>query len=55
MLEFSGKLRKANKTRSKEYEDIIIDAEDLVFYQYEDKKAWLGLEKVFAVNGGDIF
>ena len=55
MLEFSGKLRKANKTRSKGYEDIIIDAGDLVFYQYEDKKAWLGPEKVFAVNGGDIF
>ena len=36
MLEFSGKLRKANKTRSKGYEDIIIEAEDLVFYQYED-------------------
>ena len=55
MLEFSGKLRKANKTRSKGYEDIIIEAGDLVFYQYEDKKAWLGPEKVFTLNGGDIF
>ena len=55
MLEFSGKLRKANKTRSKGYEDVMIDSGDLVFYQYEDKKAWLGPEKVFAVNGGDIF
>ena len=54
MLEFSGKLRKANKTRSKGYEDIIIEAGDLVFYQYEDKKAWLGSYKVFAGNGGDI-
>ena len=42
MFEFSGKLRKANKTRSKGYEDVMIDSGDLVFYQYEDKKAWLG-------------
>ena len=55
MLEFSGKVRKANKTRCKGYEDIIIDTGDLVFYQYEDKKAWLGPEKVFAVYRGDIF
>ena len=39
MLEFSGKLRKALKTRMKGYEDVKIDAGDLVFYQYEDKKA----------------
>merc|ERR1712120_79875 len=55
MLEFSGKLRKANKTRSKGYEDVVIEAGDLVFCQYEDKKAWLGPEEVFAVNGRDIF
>ena len=48
-------LRKANKTRSKGYEDIIIGTGDLVFYQYEDKKAWLGPGEVFALNGGDIF
>ena len=39
----------------KGYEDEKINKEDLVFYQYEDKKAWLGPEKVFAVNGGDVF
>ena len=33
----------------------MINSGDIVFYQYEDKKAWLGPEKVFAVNGGDIF
>ena len=55
ILEFSWKFRKANKTRSKGYEDVVIETGDLVFYQYEDKKAWLGPEKVFAVNGGDIF
>merc|ERR1712120_127120 len=52
MLEFSGKLRKANKTRSKGYEDVMIETGDLVFYQYEDKKAWLAPENMFAVNGG---
>ena len=26
-----------------------------MFYQYQDKKAWLGPEKVFATNGGDVF
>ena len=33
----------------------MINSGDLVFYQYDDKKVWLGPEKVFAVNGGDIF
>ena len=42
-------------TRMKGYEDIRITTGDLVFYQYEDKKAWLGPEKVFTVNGGDVF
>ena len=54
MLEFSKKLRKANKTRMKGYKDVKIDSGDLVFYKYEDKKAWLGPEKVFAVNGADV-
>ena len=36
-------------------ENVKIDLGDLVLYQYEDKKAWLGPEKVYAVNGGDIF
>ena len=26
-----------------------------MFYQYQDKKAWLGPEKVFATNGNDVF
>ena len=33
-LEFSKKLRKANKTRMKGYEDTKINKGDLVFYQY---------------------
>ena len=26
-----------------------------MFYQYQDKKAWLGPERVFATNGNNIF
>lgn len=26
-----------------------------MFYQFQDKKAWLVIEKVFATNGKDIF
>ena len=40
-LEFPKKLRRANKTRMKGYEDVKIDIGDLVFYQYDDKNAWL--------------
>ena len=54
-LEFSKKLRKANKTRMKDYEYVKNDTRDLVFYHYVDEKAWVGPEKVFAVNGGDVF
>ena len=54
-LEFSKKLRRANKTRMKGYEDVKIDRGDLVFYQYEDKKAWLRPERVFAIEGRDVF
>ena len=32
----------------------MIETGNIVFYQYEDKKTWLGPAKVFAVNGGDI-
>ena len=38
-LEFSKKLRKASKTRMKELEDLKINTGDIVFYQFEDKKA----------------
>ena len=54
-MEFSKKLRKVNRTRMRGYEDVKIGEGDLVFYQYEDKKAWLGPERVLAVKGGDVF
>ena len=39
----------------KGYEDVKIDTGDLVFYQYEDKKAWLGPQRVSAIKGGYVF
>ena len=39
----------------KVYKDIRKSEGDLVFYQYQDKKAWLGPEKVFAINGVYVF
>ena len=54
-LEFSKKLKKASETRSKGYEDIPVKNGDIIYYQNQDKKPWLGLVKVFAVKGRDIF
>ena len=53
--EFTRKLKRAKNTRSKGYEDIMIKEGDLVYYQHQDKKAWMGLVKVFAVKGKDVF
>ena len=54
-LEFSKKLRKASKTRMKGYEDIEVSECYLVYYQHQDKKAWLGPAKMVASKGNDIF
>ena len=54
-LEFSKKFRTASRTRMKGYENVQISRGDLVYYQHKDGKAWLGLAKVFATNGNDIF
>ena len=53
--EFSRKLEIASKTRFKGYEDEVIEEEDLVFYQVENKKAWLGPVKIFAIKGNAVF
>ena len=53
--EFVKKLERAKKTKLKGYEDVILKEGDLVFYQHEGKKAWLGPVKVFAVNKNSIF
>ena len=52
--EFTRKLKRAKNTRSKGYEDILIKEGDLVYYQHQDRKAWMGLVKVFAVKGKDV-
>ena len=54
-LEFSKKLKKASEKRSKGYEDTLVKNGDMVYYQNQDKKVWLGPVKVFAVKGRDIF
>ena len=53
--EFSKKLGKVLRTRKKGYEDVKLNEGDLVFYQYEGKKAWIGPERVFAIKGIDVF
>ena len=53
--EFTRKLKREKNTRSKGYEDIMIKEGDLVYYQHQDRKAWMGPVKVFAVKGKDIF
>ena len=35
--------------------NIKIYEDDLVHYQHQDKKAWVGPVRVFAVKGNDIF
>ena len=54
-LEFSKKLKKANEARARGYEDKQVKNDDIVYYQNQDKKAWLGPVKVCAVKGRDIF
>ena len=34
---------------------MIINEGDVVYYQYEDNKAWRGPVEVFAVKGRDVF
>ena len=53
--EFTRKLKRTKNTRSKGYEDILIKEGDLVYYQHQDRKAWMGLVKVFTLIGKDVF
>ena len=53
--EFTKKLERAKKTRSKGYEDTILKEGDIVFYQHQGRKAWLGPVKVFAVKKNAVF
>ena len=42
-------------TRLKGYEDKITEEDDLVYYQTQNEKAWLGPVKVFAIKGNSIW
>ena len=48
--EFSRKLEMALNTRFKRYQDGIIEEDDLVYYQAQYGKVWLGLVKVLAIK-----
>merc|ERR1712237_252952 len=54
-LEFTKKLKKAQSARSKGYEDRILKEGDLVFYQHQGNKSWLGPVEVFTVKDNNIF
>ena len=41
-IEFGSKLDKAMKARMKGYEDMVIQKGDMLFYQTNNEKAWLG-------------
>ena len=53
--EFTKKLKKASNTRSRGYENVKVNENDLVYYQHQDKKAWLEPLCVFAIKVNDIF
>merc|ERR1712105_345536 len=54
-IEFTKKLERAKDTRSKGYEDIILQEGDIVFYQNKGNKAWCGPEKIFAIQNNSVF
>ena len=54
-VEFSRKLNRAKETRLKGYEDEVIKEGDLVLYQHQDKKAWLGPVRVFSIQRNSVF
>merc|ERR1712237_194532 len=54
-IEFTKKLERAKTTRSKGYEDIILQEGDIVFYQNKGNKAWCGPEKIFAIQNNSVF
>ena len=53
--EFSRKSKTALNARLKGYEDGFIEEDDLVYYQAQNGKAWLGPVKVFAIKGNSIW
>ena len=54
-IEFGSKIDKAMKARMKGYEDMVIQKGDMVFYQTNNEKAWLGPVEVTDVDKNYIF
>ena len=54
-IEFGSKIDKAMKARMKGYEDMVIQKGDMVFYQTNNEKAWLGPVEVTDVDNNYIF
>ena len=48
--ELSRNLKRGKDTRSRGYEDVTLKEGDLVIYQHQGRKAWLGNENVFDVK-----
>merc|ERR1712089_13700 len=54
-IEYGSKIDKAIKERMKGYEDMVIQKGDMVFYQTNNKKAWLGPTVVTDVDNNYVF
>ncbi len=54
-IEFGSKIDKAMKARMKGYEDMVIQKGDMVFYQTNNEKAWLGPVEVTDVDNDYVF
>merc|ERR1712243_323802 len=54
-IEYGSKIDKAMKARMKGYEDMVIQKGDMVFYQTNNEKAWLGPSEVTDVDNHYVF
>ena len=54
-IEYGSKIDKVIKARMKGYEDMVIQKGDMVFYQTNNEKAWLGPTVVTDVDDNYVF
>ena len=54
-IEFGSKIDKAMNARMKGFENMVIQKDDMVFYQTNNEKAWLGPAKVMDVDKNWVF
>ena len=54
-IEFGSKIDKAINARMKGFENMVIQKDDMVFYQTNNEKAWLGPAKVMDVDKNWVF